>query len=309
MNLNPTQGSYFHEPARSIQPPTARIGGRNRLEGASVQVAGKNAIVTGGGGGIGGAIAARLVRAGARVVVADLNADAAAAVVAALEPEFPGAAVAVGADVADTDRIAELIARCETEFGPVDLYFANAGVMGGVGLGDDKDWGVTLDVNLNAHIRAARLLVPGWVERGEGYFVSTASAAGLLTQIGSAAYSVTKHAAVGFAEWLSVTYGDAGIRVSCLCPMGVETALLRAGEHSGDTLGMAATRAVTSAGAVLTPDEVGELVLAAVDDERFLILPHPEVLDMYRRKGADYDRWLAGMRHYQARLLESAGGE
>ncbi|MFE3989144.1 SDR family oxidoreductase [Nocardia tengchongensis] len=273
-----------------------------------MQVAGRNAIVTGGGGGIGGAIAARLVRAGARVLVADLNGDAAAAVAAGLAAEFPGAAVAVGADVTDTDRIEELIARVEAEFGPVDMYFANAGVIGPVGLGDEKDWGVTLDVNLNAHIRAARLLVPGWVERGEGYFVSTASAAGLLTQIGSAAYSVTKHAAVGFAEWLSVTYGDAGIRVSCLCPMGVETPLLRAGENSGDALGVAATRAVTTAGAVLTPDECAELVMAAIDDERFLILPHPEVLDMYRRKGADYDRWLAGMRHYQARLLDGADG-
>ncbi|MET8427007.1 SDR family oxidoreductase [Nocardia sp. NPDC004860] len=273
-----------------------------------MQVAGRNAIVTGGGGGIGGAIAARLVRAGARVVVADLNGEAAAAVAAALNAEFPGAAVAVGADVSDTARIEELIARAEAEFGPVDLYFANAGVIGPVGLGDEKEWDTTLDVNLNAHIRAARLLVPGWVERGEGYFVSTASAAGLLTQIGSAAYAVTKHAAVGFAEWLSVTYGDQGVRVSCLCPMGVETPLLRAGENSGDAIGMAATRAVTSAGAVLTPDAVAELVMAALDDERFLILPHPEVLEMYRRKGADYDRWLSGMRHYQARLLDSGDG-
>ncbi|MGV9833102.1 SDR family oxidoreductase [Nocardia niigatensis] len=272
-----------------------------------MQVAGKNAIVTGGGGGIGGAIAARLVRAGARVVVADLNGEAAAAAAAELTAEYPGAAVAVGADVSDTRRIEELIARAEAEFGPVDLYFANAGVIGPVGLGDEKDWETTLDVNLNAHIRAARLLIPGWVERGEGYFVSTASAAGLLTQIGSAAYSVTKHAAVGFAEWLSVTYGDQGVRVSCLCPMGVETPLLRAGENSGDAIGVAATRAVTSAGAVLTPDAVAELVMAALDDERFLILPHPEVLEMYRRKGADYDRWLSGMRHYQTRLL--AGGD
>ncbi|MEC3918316.1 SDR family oxidoreductase [Nocardia sp. CDC160] len=268
-----------------------------------MQVAGRNAIVTGGGGGIGGAIAAHLVRAGAKVVVADLNPDTAAAVVAELEAEVPGAAVAVGADVSDPARIEELIARCEAEFGPVDLYFANAGVMGPVELGDDKDWAVPLDVNLNAHIRAARLLVPGWLERGEGYFVSTASAAGLLTQIGSAAYSVTKHAAVGFAEWLSVTYGDRGIRVSCLCPMGVETPLLHAAAESGDPLGRAGTRAITTSGGVLSPDTVAELVLATMADERFLILPHPEVLDMYRHKGADYDRWLAGMRRFQARLL------
>ncbi|MFI1920038.1 SDR family oxidoreductase [Nocardia sp. NPDC020380] len=272
-----------------------------------MQVAGKIAVVTGGGGGIGGALAARLVRDGAKVVVADLDGDAAARVVAAIDADTPGAAVAVGADVADAAEIEALITRAEVEFGPVDLYFANAGVAGPVGLGeDDKDWLTAIDVNLQAHVRAARLLVPGWLERGEGYFIGTASAAGLLTQIGSAAYSVTKHAAVGFAEWLSVTYGDRGIRVSCLCPMGVETALLRAGQNSGDALGEAATRAVTSAGVVLTPDEVAEVVMAALDEERFLILPHPEVLEMYRRKGDDYDRWLSGMRRYQQHLLDSA---
>ncbi|MFJ4653199.1 SDR family oxidoreductase [Nocardia sp. NPDC088792] len=272
-----------------------------------MQVAGKIAVVTGGGGGIGGALAARLVRDGAKVVVADLDGDAAARVVAAIDADRPGAAVAVGADVADAAEIEALLTRAEVEFGPVDLYFANAGVAGPVGLGeDDKDWLTAIDVNLQAHVRAARLLVPGWLERGEGYFIGTASAAGLLTQIGSAAYSVTKHAAVGFAEWLSVTYGDRGIRVSCLCPMGVETALLRAGQNSGDALGEAATRAVTSAGVVLTPDEVAEVVMAALDEERFLILPHPEVLEMYRRKGDDYDRWLSGMRRYQQHLLDSA---
>ncbi|MFB7718437.1 SDR family oxidoreductase [Nocardia sp. NPDC056100] len=272
-----------------------------------MQVAGKIAVVTGGGGGIGGALAARLVREGARVVIADLDADAAASVAAAINESHPKSAIAMGSDVSDIAQIEALIARAEAEFGPVDFYFANAGVAGPVGIGDDDAaWATTIDVNLQAHVRAARLLLPGWLDRGEGYFVSTASAAGLLTQIGSAAYSVTKHAAVGFAEWLSVTYGDRGIRVSCLCPMGVETALLRAGENSGDALGAAATRAVTSAGAVLTPDEVAEIVLAAIDDERFLILPHPEVLDMYRRKGGDYDRWLSGMRQYQQRLLDSA---
>ncbi|MBU3067245.1 SDR family oxidoreductase [Nocardia sp. NEAU-G5] len=268
-----------------------------------MKVAGRTAVVTGGGGGIGGAIALRLVEAGARVVVADLDRAAAEAVVALIPENSPGEAVATGADVSDEGEIRGIIERAEAEFGPVDLYFANAGVGGPVGLGDDMAWATTIDVNVTAHVRAARLLVPGWLERGEGYFIGTASAAGLLTQIGSAAYSVTKHAAVGFAEWLSVTYGDKGIRVSCLCPMGVETKLLRAGENSGDRLGEAATRAVTSAGAVLAPDVVADLVLEAVDDERFLILPHPEVLEMYRRKGADYEKWLSGMRRYQAGLL------
>ncbi|WP_435592595.1 SDR family oxidoreductase [Nocardia sp. bgisy118] len=271
-----------------------------------MKVAGRTAIVTGGGGGIGGAIARLLVHEGARVVVADLDADAAESLVRSIPEDAPGSAVAVGADVSDAAQISGLIARAEDEFGPVDLYFANAGVSGPVGLGDDAGWDTAIDVNVNAHVRAARLLVPGWLERGEGYFVSTASAAGLLTQIGSAAYAVTKHAAVGFAEWLSVTYGDNGIRVSCLCPMGVETKLLRAGAESGDVLGAAATRAVTTAGAVLSPEAVATVVLDAVDEERFLILPHPEVLQMYRGKGADYDRWLGGMRRYQAALLQTA---
>lgn len=161
-----------------------------------------------------------------------------------------------------------------------------------------------IDVNLRAHIRAAQLLIPDWVERGEGYFISTASAAGLLTQIGSATYAVTKHAAVGFAEWLAISYRDSGVRVSCLCPMGVNTELLYGGEKSGDPRGVAATRAVTSAGAVLEPAQVARDVLAAIDEERFLILPHAAVADMFRQKAADYDRWLRGMRRYQASLLD-----
>ncbi|WP_375485672.1 SDR family oxidoreductase [uncultured Mycobacterium sp.] len=264
----------------------------------------KIAIVTGGGGGIGGAVATRLAREGARVVVADLDATAAAAVADVINADHPDTAVSAGADVADTAEIQRLLRLAENEFGPVDMYFANAGITGAAGLDvSESDWDRSLDVNLRAHIRAAQLLVPRWVERGEGYFVSTASAAGLLTQLGSATYSVTKHAAVGFAEWLSITYGDQGVRVSCLCPMGVNTKLLYSGEQSGDRLGDLATRAVTTAGAVLEPDAVAEAVLAAIEEERFLILPHPEVLDMYRQKAADYDRWLRGMRRYQRSLL------
>ncbi len=272
-----------------------------------MKVAGKVAIVTGGGGGIGGALAEELTSHGARVVVADLDTAAAQAVADTINAARPGSAVAAGADVSDTSALRGLIALTEKEFGAVDLYFANAGILGRPGLdASDADWDRAIDVNLRAHVRAAQLLVPGWVERGQGYFVSTASAAGLLTQIGGAAYAVTKHAAVGFAEWLSVTYGDHGIRVSCLCPMGVETKLLHGGEDSGDPLGVAATRAVTSAGEVLEPARVARDVLAAVDEERFLILPHANVLDMYRQKASDYDRWLRGMRRYQASLLEEA---
>ena len=269
-----------------------------------MKVAHKVAIVTGGGGGIGGALAAKLAHEGAQVVVADLDADAAAAVVAEINAERSGAAVSAGADVSDTAQIQRLIDVAQNEFGSVDLYFANAGITGVTGLdASDADWDRSLDVNLRAHIRAAHLLVPGWVERGEGYFVSTASAAGLLTQLGSATYSVTKHAAVGFAEWLNITYGDQGVRVSCLCPMGVNTKLLYSGEQSGDPLGDLATRAVTTAGAVLEPAAVADSVLEAIDEERFLILPHAEVLDMYRHKATDYDRWLHGMRRYQRSLL------
>ncbi|MFC0452728.1 SDR family oxidoreductase [Rhodococcus jostii] len=272
-----------------------------------MKVAQKVAIVTGGGGGIGGAIADRLADQGAKVLVADLDPNAAAAVADGINERHPGSAIAEGADVADTEQIRRIIERAETEFGPVDLYFANAGVAGAPGLdADDADWDLALDVNVRAHIRAAQQLVPKWTERGEGYFVTTASAAGLLTQIGSATYAVTKHAAVAFAEWLSVTYGDKGIRVSCLCPMGVETKLMRSGENSGDPLGVAATRAVVSAGEVLQPAQVADIVLDAVDREAFLILPHESVLTMYRQKGSDYDRWLRGMRRYQSSLLEHA---
>ncbi len=273
-----------------------------------MHIAGRTAIVTGGGGGIGSAIAHALADAGARVVVADLDDKAAEAAAASIDAANPGAAVAESGDVARTEVIARLIDRARAEFGPVDMYFANAGIAGGPGLDLSEDqWDQALDVNLRAHIRAAQLLVPGWAERGDGCFVSTASAAGLLTQIGSAGYSVSKHAAVGFAEWLSVTYGDRGVHVACLCPMGVETPLLREGEHSPDGLGRAATRAVINAGTVLAPQRVAAEVMAALDDERFLILPHPEVLEMYRHKGTDYDRWLRGMRRFQAGLLAQEG--
>jgi NAD(P)-dependent dehydrogenase (short-subunit alcohol dehydrogenase family) len=271
-----------------------------------VKVAQKVAIVTGGGGGIGGALAAKLAEHGARVVVADLDARAARAVADGVNADRPGAAVSAGGDASDTAEIQRLIDLAEAEFGPVDLYFANAGITGVAGLDvSEREWDQSIDINLRAHLRAAQLLVPNWVERGEGYFVSTASAAGLLTQLGSATYSVTKHAAVGFAEWLNITFGDQGVRVSCLCPMGVNTKLLYSGEDTGSVLGTLATRAVTAAGDVLEPTAVADIVLEAIEDERFLILPHPAVLDMYRQKAADYDRWLRGMRRYQRSLLDS----
>jgi NAD(P)-dependent dehydrogenase (short-subunit alcohol dehydrogenase family) len=273
-----------------------------------VELQGKVAIVTGGARGIGGAIAERLVLRGARVVIADLDGPAAEAVIARISSQVDGAAAAVVADVAATTGISRVIRAAEARFGPVDLYFANAGVVGEGGLGDsDAGWARVIDVNLLAHVRAAELLVPQWIERGSGYFVSTASAAGLLTQLGMAQYSATKHAAVAFAEWLSVTYGDRGISVSCICPMGVDTALLRAGVDAEDPMSSLAANAVVSAGAVLEPAEVAEVVVDALAHEPFLILPHEDVLRMLNNKARDYDGWLRAMRSYQARLLSASG--
>jgi len=259
-------------------------------------------VVTGGGSGIGRGMARRFAAEGARgVVVADLDEAAARAVAG----ELGERALAVGCDVADDAQVGALIARTEEALGPIDLFCANAGVIQGTGLDTADDaWDLAFAVNVRAHTIAARRLVPGWVERGEGYLLTTASAAGLLSQIGSAPYSVTKHAAVGFAEWVSITYGDRGVKVSCLCPMGVETPMLHAGlaARGKEALGAGV---VTAAGLVLTPEDVAEAVVEALREERFLVLPHPEVLDYFRRKAADYDRWLAGMRRLQARV---AGG-
>jgi NAD(P)-dependent dehydrogenase (short-subunit alcohol dehydrogenase family) len=253
-----------------------------------MELSGKVVVVTGGAGGIGSALAERAVEEGAKgVVAADLT-----------KPDLPGVA-GLACDVTSEQDTRALITHAETRFGPVDVFFANAGVA----IGEDEQtpelvWTTAFDVNIRAHIIAARLLVPGWLERGSGCFVATASAAGLLTQIGSAPYAVTKHAAVAFAEWLSVTYGDRGIHVSCICPMGVDTAML------ASTAQTAAGQAVTTAGAVLPPEAVADAVVDALAAERFLVLPHPEVLEFFRRKGSDYDRWLGGMR----RLRRTAEG-
>src|SRR5699024_5007816 len=213
-------------------------------------------------------------------------------------------AVAVAGDASSDATIDAMVAAAEEHFGPVDIFFANAGIGDGSGLAaEDEQWQLALDVNLMAHVRAARRLVPGWVERGSGYFVSAASAAGLLTQIGSATYSATKHGAVGFAEWLAVTYGDDGVGVSCLCPMGVDTEMLRTGMSSaGGEGGKVAAAAVTGAGEVLAPADVAEQVLRAVAEGTFLITPHADVREFLRRKADDHDRWIRGMQRYQRHL-------
>jgi NAD(P)-dependent dehydrogenase (short-subunit alcohol dehydrogenase family) len=267
-----------------------------------MRIEGSVAIVTGAGSGIGRALASALAAAGASVVVGDIDEVGAGGTVDGIRAAG-GLAVGIRADASSTEGVGVLIDGARAEFGPVDLYVANAGIIGAPGLGDDeRDWDRIIDVNVRGHIRAAKALIPEWLDRGGGHFVSVASAAGLLTQIGAAGYSVTKHAAVGFAEWLSITYGDKGIGVTCVCPMGVDTPLLSAIAESPDPAARMAGAAVTSAGEVIGPDQVAELTLAAVRDGAFLVLPHPQVLDMYRQKGADYERWLAGMRRYQAGL-------
>jgi NAD(P)-dependent dehydrogenase (short-subunit alcohol dehydrogenase family) len=261
-----------------------------------VELNDKVVVVTGGASGIGRALALRAAVEGARgVVVADLDGAGAEAVAG----EMSGAAVAVQCDVASEPDLARVMAAAEESYGPVDVFFANAGVAIGQSEQEaDEVWDLAFAVNVRAHVLAARLLVPQWLERGSGCFVATASAAGVLTQIGSAPYAVTKHAAVAFAEWLSVTYGDHGIHVSCLCPMGVNTNMLNA-EGADDFVG---TAAVKGAGAVLEPEEVADAVMQGLRDERFLILPHAEVASFMQRKVLDNERWLKGMRRFQAAL-------
>lgn len=267
-----------------------------------MQIEGSVAVVTGAGSGIGRALAVTLAAAGAAVVAGDI--DEAGAQETAGRIQATGAvAVGIRADAGSAQGVAALIDSARDEFGPVDLYVANAGIIGPPGLGaDERDWDRIIDVNVRGHVRAAKALVPEWLDRGSGHFVSVASAAGLLTQIGAAGYSVTKHAAVGFAEWLAITYGDNGIGVTCVCPMGVDTPLLHGIIDSPDPAARMAGAAVATAGEVIGPDRVAELTVAAVRDGAFLVLPHPQVLDMYRQKGADYERWLAGMRRYQRTL-------
>jgi NAD(P)-dependent dehydrogenase (short-subunit alcohol dehydrogenase family) len=251
-------------------------------------------------------MARRFGQEGARgVVVADIDETGAQFVAR----EIGDAGRGLACDVSDESEVATLIDRAEEEFGPVDLFCANAGVAHGTGLDTpDSVWDLTIDVNMRAHIFAARHLVPHWLERGGGYFLSTASAAGLLSQIGDVSYAVTKHSAVAFAEWLSITYGARGIRVSCLCPQGVNTPLLMTGLDSAGDESLGA-RVVAAAGRLLEPDEVATFVIDGLRDERFLILPHPEVGEYYRRKGDDHERWLRGMRRLQAQVEQALASE
>jgi NAD(P)-dependent dehydrogenase (short-subunit alcohol dehydrogenase family) len=261
-----------------------------------MELAGRHVVVTGAARGIGAALARRFHADGANVVVADLDG------VANVADELANA-VGIIADISTEAGNVALIEHAEAAYGPVDLFFANAGVGVGTDLETPEDvWQHAFDVNVNAHRWAAKHLLPGWLARGEGYFCSTASAAGVLIQIGSAPYTLTKRAAVAFAEWLSVTYGRRGLRVSCLCPQGVNTDMLR-GADASVRLGGGAN-VVRIAGDVLEPEQVADVVAAAIGDERFLILPHPEVHDYMVLKADNPERWLAGMRKLQARVLD-----
>lgn len=254
-----------------------------------MKLAGKAVVVTGGASGIGRALCRRFAAEGARgVVVADVDAAGAAQVAR----EIGG--LPVPTDVSREADIIRLAERATAAFGAIDLFCSNAGIAmeGGVET-PDEEWRRIWNINFMAHVYAARAVLPGMLARGEGYLLQTASAAGLLTQVGSAPYAVTKHAAVSLAEWLAVTYGDRGIRVSCLCPQGVRTNMLAEAE------GSSARFLVEGA---LEPEQVAEAVVAGLAEERFLILPHPEVAEFVRRKADDYDRWLRGMRSMQAKL-------
>ena len=246
-----------------------------------MEIEGKIAVVTGAGSGIGRALARRFAAEGAKgVVCADLQADA----VEAVANEIGG--IAISCDVAAETDIQRVVAKAESAFGAVDVFCSNAGI---AQLGDEhasnEDWQRNWDIHVMAHVYAARAVVPGMIARGEGYLVNTASAAGLLTHVNSATYSVTKHGAVAFAEYLSISYAAQGVRVSVLCPQAVRTAMTQ-GREAG----------VASVDGMIEPEELAECVLETMRKEEFLILPHPEVLEYMRRKTGDYDRWLRGMR-------------
>jgi NAD(P)-dependent dehydrogenase (short-subunit alcohol dehydrogenase family) len=253
-------------------------------------VEGAGVVVTGAGSGIGAALARRFAAEGARVVVNDINATAAADVAASCD------AAVVPGDAASEEGVARLIAIASDVLGGIDLYCANAGV--GLGGGQDaaeRDWETSWQVNVMAHVRAARLLTGPWLERGSGHLICTVSAAGLLTMLGSAPYSVTKHAALAFAEWMAATYEHRGIIVQAVCPQGVKTPLLDATGPAGQ---------VILGGSAITAEAVADAVIEGIADGRFLILPHPEVARMYAGRAADPDRWLHAMNKIQRRVEE-----
>jgi len=252
-----------------------------------MQLKDKVVVVTGGGNGIGRALCRRFAAEGARaVMVADIQAAAARQVAS----EIGG--LALETDVARESDVVRLVQETLENFGVIDLFCSNAGVgtQGGVEA-PDRDWARNWEVNVMAHVYAARAVLPAMLARGQGYLLQTVSAAGMLTQLGSAPYAVSKHAALALAEWIAITHGDQGIKVSALCPQGVRTDMLRRAEFAGGAFLMETA---------VEPEQVAEEVVKGLAEERFLILSHPEVAEYFRRKAADYDRWLRGMRRLQA---------
>ena len=252
-----------------------------------MELADKVVVVTGGASGIGAAMCRRFAAEHpAAIVVADLQGDRAAVVA----DEVGG--TALGVDLGTAEGVAEVVRTTREEFGRIDLYCSNAGVaFGGGAEASDADWNTSWEVNVLAGVRAARLLVPEWLERGEGYFLTTASAAALLNHVFAAPYAATKAAALSFAEHLAIAYGDQGIRVSALCPQGVRTPMLE-----GDRSGFLDPDAIE-------PEEVADVVVDAIRDERFLVLPHPQVAEYSARRGQDHDRWVGGMRRLRRNIV------
>jgi NAD(P)-dependent dehydrogenase (short-subunit alcohol dehydrogenase family) len=255
-----------------------------------MQIQGKVVIVTGGSNGIGRALCHKFAAAGAKaVVVADIDREAGLKVANEIRSTPGGFA---HCNVANEKDVKNLVDSITDAVGQVDIFCSNAGVgTAGGPEASDKDWQRSWDVNVMAHVYAARAVLPQMLARKEGYLVQTVSAAGLLTQIGSAPYSVSKHAAMSFAEWLSITYGDQGLRVSALCPMGVKTQMLARAEFSGGSFLLETA---------IEPDQVADEVIKIIGEEKFLILPHPDVARFFQQKASDYDRWLRGMRRLQA---------
>ncbi len=277
----------------------------------------KVVVVTGGASGIGAALTREFHKRGAAtVVIADLNADRSRGVAGRIAAgKGNGAVIGVQLDVADGEATTELIDRIESDHGPIDLYCANAGIATGSGVETDVDiWNRVWSVNVMAHVHAARALIPRWIERGGGHLLTTASAAALITNLGDAPYSVTKHGALAFAEWVAITHGAQGVGVSCLCPQGVRTPLLfgssadEFADLSGGTSwsaddldGSMAAKAVQNQ-RVLGADEVAVFVADALGRGEFLITPHEEVREYAQKRTEDTDRWIAGMRKLQAHL-------
>ena len=265
---------------------------------------GKVIVVTGAAGGIGGALVRALLERGARTVVAaDIHGDG----VELLSEELDDARVVPRLlDVADEHATRTLVGEIEKAAGSLDVWFANAGLAtASAPEAPDEEWDAQWQINVMAHVYAARVLLPGWIERGEGHLVTTASMAGLLTSAGDAAYSATKHAAVGFAEWLAFTYATRGVRVSCICPGAVDTAMLRAG-GDGDA---AKASAVIGGGEVLAPEKAAERILDDLQQDLFLILTHPEMHQFVVGKAQDPQRWIGGMTKLWSRAQALLGAQ